>query len=107
MVRTIFLLVILFFAGANLRAQRTSDKSGMENERKQIQRELQQIEQAYNAVKGMSKENLSQLAALNRKIELQEKYINNIGKEVRLLDDDIYYSAIEIKRLKGQLDTLK
>ena len=103
----ILLFITLIFTATQLHAQRTSDKSSMENERRQIQRELQQIENAYNAVKGMSKENLAQLAALNRKIELQEKYINNIGKEVRLLDDDIYYSAIEIRRLKGQLDTMK
>lgn len=103
-------LLILIFSLVFLvpaHAQRTSDKTNMESERREIQKELQQIEQAYNAVKGMSRENLSQLAALNRKIELQEKYINNIGKEIRLLDDDIYFSAIEIRRLKGQLDTLK
>ncbi|MFV0607477.1 MAG: murein hydrolase activator EnvC family protein [Niabella sp.] len=102
-----FIFFLILIISNSALAQKTSDKSGMEEERRQIQQELQQIEQAYNAVKGMSKENLSQLAALNRKIELQEKYINNIGKEVRLLDDDIYYSAIEIKRLKNQLDTLK
>jgi septal ring factor EnvC (AmiA/AmiB activator) len=107
MARSLFFSFIIFFSCTQLLAQRTSDKSEMENERKEIQQEIQQIEQAYNAVKGMSKDNLSQLAALNRKIELQEKYINNIGKEVQLLDDDIYYSAIEIKRLKNQLDTLK
>lgn len=107
MIRTTLFILVIFFTGLQLPAQRTSDKSKMENERRQIQRELQQIENAYNAVKGMSKENLAQLAALNRKIELQEKYINNISREVRLLDDDIYYSALEIKKLKNQLDTMK
>lgn len=103
----IWILTVYMAFSLPVAAQKTSDKTSMENERQQIQKELQQIEQAYNTVKGMSNENLSQLAALNRKIELQEKYINNIGKEIRLLDDDIYYSAIEIKRLKGQMDTLK
>ncbi len=106
-VKLLFVLTIGLSVAGDMVAQKASDKSAMENERSQIQKELQQIQQAYNAVKGMSKENLSQLAALNRKIELQEKYINNIGKEIKLIDDDIYYSAIEIKRLKGQLDTLK
>lgn len=90
-----------------LSAQKKSDKTDMESERYQIQRELQQIEQSYNAIKGLTKENLSQLAMLNRKVELQEKYINNISKEIRLIDDDIYYSALEIRQLKKQLDTLK
>lgn len=101
------ILILLIVSSPVLYAQKTSDKTGMENERRQIQKELREIQQAYNAVKGKSKENFSQLAALHRKIELQEKYINNIGKEIRLINDDIYYSAIEIKRLKIQLDTLK
>ncbi|MCH5717505.1 murein hydrolase activator EnvC family protein [Niabella hibiscisoli] len=84
-----------------------SDKTSMEEERRKLQQELRQIQQAYDAVKGESKNNLHQLAALNKKIEVQNQYINNIGKEIRLIDDDIYYSAIEIKRLKKQMDTLK
>ena len=88
-------------------AQKTSDKTNMINERNQIQQELKEIQNALNAVKGQQKENLTQLAALNRKLVLQERYINNIGKEIHLIDDDIYYSALEINRLKKQLDTLK
>ncbi|WP_162817921.1 peptidoglycan DD-metalloendopeptidase family protein [Niabella yanshanensis] len=88
-------------------AQKTSDKTAMEEERRKLQQELRQIQQAYDAVKGESRNNLHQLAALNKKIEVQNQYINNIGKEIRLIDDDIYYSAIEIKRLKKQMDTLK
>ncbi|MGE9315087.1 murein hydrolase activator EnvC family protein [Niabella sp. CJ426] len=106
------LLVLLTVAGSALVssqavAQKTSDKTAMEDERRKLQQELRQIQQAYDAVKGESKNNLHQLAALNKKIELQNQYINNIGKEIRLIDDDIYYSAIEIKRLKKQMDTLK
>ncbi|TXI32279.1 MAG: hypothetical protein E6Q58_04225, partial [Niabella sp.] len=79
----------------------------MESERRHLQAELKQIEDAYNAVKGQSKNSLLQLASLNKKMDLQERYINNIGKEIRLIDDDIYFSALEIKRLKTQMDTLK
>jgi septal ring factor EnvC (AmiA/AmiB activator) len=88
-------------------AQKTSDKSSMVNERAQIQKEMNEIQVALKAVKGQTRVNISQLASLNRKIELQEKYINNIGKEIHLLDDDIYYSALEIRSLKNQLDTLR
>ncbi|WP_346238158.1 peptidoglycan DD-metalloendopeptidase family protein [Niabella insulamsoli] len=99
-------LLLVLFSGEAL-AQKTSDKTAMEEERRKLQLELKQIQEAYNAVTGQSKNNLHQLAALNKKIELQERYIRNIGKEIRLLDDDIYYSAIEIRRLKKQMDTLK
>ncbi len=88
-------------------AQKSSDKSSMVNERVQIQKEMNEIQVALKAVKGQTRVNISQLASLNKKIELQEKYINNIGKEIHLLDDDIYYSALEIRTLKKQLDTLR
>ncbi|MFT4092979.1 MAG: peptidoglycan DD-metalloendopeptidase family protein [Niabella sp.] len=99
--------IIMLLSALNAAAQKTSDKTEMEEERRKLQLELRQIQEAYDAVKGQSKNNLHQLAAVNKKIELQEQYINNIGKEIHLIDDDIYYSAIEIKRLKKQMDTLK
>jgi murein hydrolase activator len=99
--------VLLLAVGSVAMAQKTSDKTNMINERNQIQQELREIQSTYNSVKGEAKEKLSQLAALNRKIDLQTQYINNIGKEIHLIDDDIYYSAVEISRLKNQLDTLK
>ncbi len=105
----LFLLIVISssLVSGQAMAQKTSDKTAMEDERRKLQQELRQIQQAYDAVKGESKNNLHQLAALNKKIEIQNQYINNIGKEIRLIDDDIYYSAIEIKRLKKQMDTLK
>jgi septal ring factor EnvC (AmiA/AmiB activator) len=108
-IKLLYLLIIVSstFLSNQAAAQKTSDKTAMEDERRKLQQELKQIQQAYDAVKGESKNTLHQLAALNKKIEVQEQYINNIGKEIRLIDDDIYYSAIEIKRLKKQMDTLK
>lgn len=107
--KLLFLLIIVSSALVSNQAvaQKTSDKTAMEDERRKLQQELRQIQQAYDAVKGESKNTLHQLAALNKKIEVQNQFINNIGKEIRLIDDDIYYSAIEIKRLKKQMDTLK
>ncbi|GAB3005609.1 peptidoglycan DD-metalloendopeptidase family protein [Niabella terrae] len=100
-------MVLLLIAGLPSQAQKATDKTALEQERSKLQAELRQIQQAYDAVAGQSKNNLHQLAALSKKIEVQEQYINNIGREVRLLNDDIYYSAIEIKKLKENLDTLK
>ncbi len=105
--KQVFLTVLLLCASSFLYAQKTSDKRMMEEERKFIQLELQQIEATYNAVKGKTSEGLGQIAALQRKLELQNRYINSLGKEVRLIDDDIYYGQLEINRLGKQMDTLK
>ena len=105
--KQVFLVILLLCANSFLYAQKTSDKRLMEEERKFIQQELQQIEATYNAVKGRTSEGLGQIAALQKKVELQNKYINNLGKEVHLIDDDIYYGQLEINRLRKQMDTLK
>ena len=88
-------------------AQPPQDKEQLERERQEIQKELQEIQGMYNKVKGQTKQTLGQLSVLNRKINLQERYIGSISKEIRLIDDDLYRSNLEIYRLQKQLDTLK
>lgn len=82
-------------------------KSQLEKERKSIQQEIKQIQDAYNQVKKEGRQSLSQLNMLGRKIELQEQYINTINKELKAIDDDMYLSSLEISRLQKQHDTLK
>ncbi|HET9430714.1 MAG TPA: peptidoglycan DD-metalloendopeptidase family protein, partial [Chitinophagaceae bacterium] len=103
------LLALIAFAGMafHLNAQTQDDKTTLERERQAIQNELKEIQGVYNKVKGQSRKTLSQLGVINRKINLQERYIGSISKEIRMIDDDIYRSNLEIFRLTKQLDTLK
>lgn len=102
------LLGLLLISGVVpfVQAQNT-DKAELEQERQQIQKDIQDIQGQYDQVKGQTKEGVAQLNILNRKINLQERYIGNINKELRMLDDNIYLSNLEIYRLQKQLDTLK
>jgi peptidoglycan hydrolase CwlO-like protein len=103
------LLTILLFLGATglLLAQTITDKTELERERREIQNELKEIQGMYNKVKGQTKQSLGQLNMLARKITLQERFISSINKELRMIDDDLYHSNLEIYRLQKQLDTLK
>lgn len=108
MMKKTFLTLFIVFASANLLlAQPGEDKAQLETERENIQKELQEIQGMYNKVKGQTRQSLGQLNMLKRKIYLQERYISNINKQLRLIDDDIYLSNLEIYRLQKQLDTLK
>ncbi len=95
---------IFFFYCFRATAQ---DRAKMEQERKAIQSEIQEIQTVYKKVKGEKKETLAQLNLLQKKMALQDKYIGNISKEIRLINDDIYTSSREMNRLKRELDTLK
>lgn len=101
------LLFLLLFSAAQAVAQPTNEKAVLEAERKEIQRELNEIQQQYDQVKSQKKQTLSQLNLLNRKIQLQERYLNSINREIRNLEDNIYLSELEIYRLNRQLDTLR
>src|SRR6476660_10100141 len=103
------LFIVLFSAGTltAIYAQTGSDRSQLEKERQEIQNELKQMQDMYNNVKGKTKLSLRQLNILKKKISLQERYINSINRELKMIDDDIYLSNLEIFRLQKQLDTLK
>jgi septal ring factor EnvC (AmiA/AmiB activator) len=97
-------LAFMFFTGI---AFAQDDKSDMENERRQIQKELADLQHTYDKIKGQRNVTLAQLNLIKRKMEVQERYLNNINREIRILNDNIYRSTIEINRLQKQLDTLK
>jgi septal ring factor EnvC (AmiA/AmiB activator) len=98
------LTALLFVFCIALHAQ---DRTKMEQERKAIQGEIKEIQSVYNKVKGEKKETLGQLNLLQRKMALQDKYIGNINKEIKLINDDIYTSSVEVNKLRRQLDTLR
>jgi len=103
--RIYFLLAFAFISGF-LFAQ-TEDKAQLEKERQDIQREIKEIQDEFKKVKGKTKQMIGQYNLVDRKIKLQNRYISNISRELRLIDDDIYLSNIEIYRLSKLLDTLK
>lgn len=101
-----FLLFNLFL-GLSLLAQQPADRSKMESERKELQKELKEIQSVYNQVKGQRRETIGQLNLLQKKMSLQNRYIGNISKEIRILNDEVYLSTLEVNRLQKQLDTLR
>jgi murein hydrolase activator len=105
MKKMLFLIAVLFAGIVYVHAQ--DDKTQMERERQEIQQEIADLQKAYNQIKGQRHVTLGQLSVLKRKIEVQERYLNNINREIRFLNDDIYRSTVEINRMQKQLDTLK
>ena len=101
------LLLLSVFLCVHLAYGQAADKDKMERERKEIQQEIKALQSSLSKVKGQTKANLAKLRLLQQKLELQNRLIGNINKEIRLISNDIYSSNQEITRLKRQLDTLK
>ena len=105
--KRLLILSTLFLLFQAVNGQSVQDKARLERERQEIQQELQAIQSEYNKLKKKSKASIGELTALQRKMEVQNKYIGNINREIRSINDDIYLSAVEINRMQVQLDTLK
>ena len=106
MKKRIYLIFVFVFSSCFLFAQ-TEDKAQLERERQEIQKEIKEIQGEYDKLKGKTKQIVGQYNLIDRKIKLQNKYISNISKELRMIDDDIYLSNVEIYRLSKLLDTLR
>ncbi|HEU5166145.1 MAG TPA: peptidoglycan DD-metalloendopeptidase family protein [Chitinophagaceae bacterium] len=106
MKKSIYLIFSFVFSSCFLFAQ-TEDKAQLERERQEIQKEIKEIQGEYDKLKGKTKQIVGQYNLIDRKIKLQNKYISNISKELRMIDDDIYLSNVEIYRLSKLLDTLR
>ncbi|HEX6172227.1 MAG TPA: peptidoglycan DD-metalloendopeptidase family protein [Chitinophagaceae bacterium] len=106
MKKRIYLIFAFVFSSCLLFAQ-TEDKAQLERERQEIQKEIKEIQGEYDKLKGKTKQIVGQYNLIDRKIKLQNKYISNISKELRMIDDDIYLSNVEIYRLSKLLDTLR
>src|SRR5688572_23653273 len=106
MKKTVFVFLVLLGSVAGF-SQSVEDKAKMERERQAIQEEIKEIQSVYSKVKSKQKESIGQLNLLQKKLALQDKYINNINKEIKIVSDEIYLSTLEVNRLQRQLDTLK
>ncbi|RYY89881.1 MAG: hypothetical protein EOO15_04880 [Chitinophagaceae bacterium] len=102
-----FLVVLLLLCAFAAWSQPAADRARMENERKAIQKELRELQQQYARVRNSKKATLGQLAAIQERMDAQNRLLNNISREIRILSDDIYLSTLELNRLQRQLDTLK
>lgn len=79
----------------------------LEKRRKQIQGEIELLQKQQSAISKDKKASLGQLNLIQSKLQKRFAVIENINDEVRLIDNNIYFSNREIYRLEKQLDTLK
>ena len=79
----------------------------LERQRKQIQKEIEELRTVQNSIRKDKKAGLGQLNLIQRKLAKRADVINNINAQVRLIDNNIFNNNREIYRLQKQLDTLK
>ncbi|PSL35981.1 murein hydrolase activator EnvC family protein [Chitinophaga ginsengisoli] len=102
------LIIILGLLSALLHAQAPQmSREELEHRKKELQREIDEANEALKTTKKSTKESLSQLRALRDKITLRTRLINNINEEINFINGDINAAYRDIKTLEKDLDTLK
>ncbi len=106
MVKFIFSLIIFSFIGLQVLAQQET-REELEKQRAQLKKEMEQTQKLLNTNKAKTKENLVQWKLINDKVNLQNRIIDNISRDINLLDNNIYTNQRDINRYNKLLDTLK
>lgn len=79
----------------------------LEKQRQQLKKEIEETESLLNSNKAQTKENLLQYNLISKKVNLQDRVIDNINRDLHMLDNDMYTISKDVRRYDLLLDTLK
>ncbi|WP_163381693.1 murein hydrolase activator EnvC family protein [Cyclobacterium sp. SYSU L10401] len=106
-----FLLVFLLVFGlGNLPpalSQITADRAELEKEKEAIQKRLREFDTVLKKTTSEKQNSLSELRAVNQKLEARETYIATLNKELRIVNQEIKQTSNQIQQLEEELETLK
>lgn len=102
-----FLSIFIFSLTVIAQTPASKEQQDLEKQRQQLKREIEETQDLLNKNKKTTKENISSLALINKKLSLQENILENINRDINLLDNTIYKSQREISKMQLLLDTLK
>ena len=101
-----YIFSALLFCTLSLQSM-AQTREELEKQRQQLRREIDETEKQLSSNKAKTKENLLQWKLINNKVALQDRVIDNISKDLRILDNNIYGIHKDIKRYDRLLDTLR
>lgn len=104
MIKITISIFLTFFSIASI-AQPSRD--ALEKQRQQLRKEIEQTEKMLNSNKVKTKENLLQWKLITNKVNLQDRVIDNINKDINVLNNNIFKIQKDINKFDRLLDTLK
>jgi septal ring factor EnvC (AmiA/AmiB activator) len=104
MLRKIILLIVLVSFTSALFAQ---SKEELVEKQRALLAEIRELNQSLKSIRNSKNKSLANYNLVKRKIGARMELIQNINKDVRILDNNISVNTVEISRLRKELDTLK
>lgn len=103
----LILSTIIFLVFSQMVTAQQPTREELEKQRQELKKEIEQTERLLNDNKTKTKENFVQWKLINNKVNLQDRVIENINRDIDLLDNNMYRIQREINRYDKLLDTLK
>lgn len=105
MIKKILLLFLFSSFSVVLFAQQTKEE--LQRKQQDLLKEIRELNATLKNIRSNKKRSLANYNLVKRKIAAREELIQNINKDLRILDNNIYKNTLEINRLRRELDTLK
>jgi septal ring factor EnvC (AmiA/AmiB activator) len=86
-------------------AQQTKEE--LQRQQQTLLKEIRDLNQTLKTIRNSKNKSLANYNLVKRKINARLELIQNINKDLRILDNNIYTNTVEINKLKQELDTLK
>ncbi len=102
-----FILLISAIALSTVAIAQSGRREELDKQKQKLKKELDQTEKLLKANKEKSKENFVQWKLITDKVNLQDKIVDNINRDINLLDNNLVTTQRDINRYNKLLDTLK
>ncbi len=101
------LSTVLLTLSLSVFAQVPYNKANLQKQNAQLKKEIINLNKQLEVNKQNSKLNVDFVQNLTKKIQVQTKLVNNLSKEKRFIEDEIYLTQLEINKLSRELVELK
>ncbi|MDQ6815407.1 MAG: peptidoglycan DD-metalloendopeptidase family protein [Bacteroidota bacterium] len=105
MIKKIILLLFFSLGSVLLFAQQTKEE--LQQKQQDLLKEIRDLNATLKNIRHNKNRSLANYNLVKRKIAAREELIQNINKDLHILDNNIYKNTLEINRLRRELDTLK
>ena len=103
----IILTSCIFLCTSMFALAQPETREELEKQRQQLKKEIEQTEKLLKSNKAETKENLLQYKLITNKVNLQDRVIDNINRDLKVLNNNMYNSQRDMTRYDRLLDTLK
>lgn len=105
MTKKLFVSILCLGIAVAAVSQQTKDE--IQKKQQELQKELADLNSTYSEIRKNKKLSIGQLQLVQRKIRAREELVSALNKDLRLIDDNIYLTTLEMNRMRRELDTLK